>query len=758
MKDIIFKTLMLKGEAGSTLVSMERTGHSGTTDTYTITFDDGSTTDIQIENLSSVESIELTSQTDTEDIYTATLADGSTQSFSVLNHNADIEAISEELAAGLASIQAALDDQSALLNARMDTFTSLPSGSTAGDAELMDIRVGADGTTYGSAGSAVRGQFSDLKSDVNVVDISIGKQKIDRTSVGNDYRLGSNGNAVWDVDYCLVKYAVTAGETILIKSPSQPSGGASYQFQSAANVPSNNNPYLIGTPILVGTYDYVVVPSGATYVIISALKTDTESGLYRYTKLDNIEQNIDDINHRVLQIANVDNAIIFNNDYEFTAVSSSTWQSGYSVDKDFELTGNEKKITIFADSANGYGQQLITLIFYSDSSKTTELFRKDIDDSFNNNPFRTYSIPSGSVVMNLKVCLISNSFGDNVPASGDLAYIHGLHIYYNDIELNSSIILPQLEKLDKSTTYTLPVNWKSKIQNIQTAQDGKFSFAVQTDTHFGSVGIDVYADGYDDLINNLSKLTQYVGFEFIVNLGDIIRGYTADTTESMLDAYTELMHRYVTNLWCPIAIIPGNHDTNEMYASAQSDPSLQITKSVIYSKLIPFVKSSMPTAVFNGRSLYYYFDYDDSDIRVIFLNTTDGEYSGTSIGSTFVISQAQVNWFENVALNTTKKVIVCAHAPLVSGLSSNVVTNADAIMTALYAFKNGGGTVIGCFYGHTHAQSNTTDSAGIPHITFDRGGTCAEVVIIDTDNESINTIGVGSNINGVAIQDRQFTF
>ena len=57
-----------------------------------------------------------------------------------------------------------------VLESRMNEFTSLPQGSTSGDAELADIRVGQDGTVYGTAGNAVRAQVNQLKQDLEDID------------------------------------------------------------------------------------------------------------------------------------------------------------------------------------------------------------------------------------------------------------------------------------------------------------------------------------------------------------------------------------------------------------------------------------------------------------------------------------------------------------------------------------------------------------------------------------------------------------
>lgn len=142
-----------------------------------------------------------------------------------------------------------------ILKSRVDVITSLPEGSTTGDAELQDIRVKADGTTATSAGNAVREQFNELKSDLAQLGFSSNIMTSD--FVDNHYRDYRDGVDKAHHSYC-------EWDIKPIKSDS------TYYFNTDAHITffSNDNYSFISGVEIVGEGTFQT-PSNASYITIS---------------------------------------------------------------------------------------------------------------------------------------------------------------------------------------------------------------------------------------------------------------------------------------------------------------------------------------------------------------------------------------------------------------------------------------------------------------------------------------------------------
>lgn len=288
----------------------------------------------------------------------------------------------------------------------------------------------------------------------------------------------------------------------------------------------------------------------------------------------------------------------------------------------------------------------------------------------------------------------------------------------------------------------IPVSWRPKLQALSEAMKKRFGFVVQTDVHMFDLQNLAQA-------NNVKAMTAFADFNFIVNLGDLIRGYKyeEDNSDNLRACMDELVRRYTEGCHCPVLMTIGNHDRNGVWCRLNESDDL-ITRAEHFSRVQKPLKAYNGAAMVtnpedvNGDSIYCYMDFEAFDIRVIVADSTD---NGTEFNS-FKVSEAQLEWLEKTALQTDKQVIVMTHTPFIPSFpdNGNRVTNGEGVLAAVERFIANGGRFIAYMYGHTHAQHEVQDENGRWHISFINGGANAEAVIVDTDKGTIETLGFGS--------------
>ena len=146
-------------------------------------------------------------------------------------------------------------------------------------AEVEDVREGVNGVVYGSAGEAVRTQVKNTEDVVNIVgQKTLSLLDIDPSATAENWTLIANGLCESNSNGRMRKYSVTPGQ-LLFMSISKDTYGV-YQFQNNASVPASGiNNYLVGHPVTEAIDGFVVVPDGATYLIVSQLKANITNAI-----------------------------------------------------------------------------------------------------------------------------------------------------------------------------------------------------------------------------------------------------------------------------------------------------------------------------------------------------------------------------------------------------------------------------------------------------------------------------------------------
>lgn len=634
--------------------------------------------------------------------------------------------------AGIAAVTVSEEETAtkvSVLEGRVDEITTLPEGSTTGDAELADIRVGADGVTYQNAGTAVRTQITNVKNDLRDVESEIylySQRPIASSATG--WRLNeSDGLCSSASEYKLVKYAVTAGEELKIVSDDR------FQFQTVASVPSSGENKRVGITYGTGTY-ILAVPETATYLIVS---TPIEGS----SEVSTVQSALDKMQNEVSNIETDLNNIID------IKLNVADWELGFRYVNDG------------VDS------------FYSGGNERASTKRGTFID-----------LKKGDCIVNLKTARYDVRGGYSEDGIAWTAFEMLTRMYYVapvtgkyflrvDDVTKSVLTSADIENINASI-FIASENGTASIESLNPDLGSRITEAKR--------GINLTADGYLSVSKPLALLhfSDIHGDDLelarVVDLLDKKRALIDDaicTGDIITARWSDGM-----TFWDGVSgsekilLAIGNHDV--MTASTGYDDTQRATQAEQYARYIePYYTNWGISSSITGNLTYYYKDYPDSKIRLIILNdmleSSDMEAQKTWLAATL-----------SASITAEYGVVIAHHSQVPDSVAINCgFTNIDKFGLNGYAdyrsevdtFIGNGGTFICYLCGHLHwdqisvytGTNGKQLSISIDCLNVGQGNTFSDtqriigfksqdlmnIVVFDTSSSAIKIIRVGADLD-----------
>lgn len=611
----------------------------------------------------------------------------------------------EALATETAERMAAISDESeerkneiAVERARINQFTALPEGSTAGDAELADIRVGADGMTYPNAGEAVRKQAGNLKNGLT----DLNNFRLPLWIIENEHVTSSTATPGAIVPYegwDRTDYTDCAGlECLYIKSA----------VQSVYNAFYDENKTFISRFTIPQTTDYseIPVPANAKYFILSGERATVS----QFVVKSNIGIMKDDVDANVKAVDLINrNCIFFTTikDKYVTNVGIFNSYSGWSATNYIDVSAFDS-ITVKSEKASDYN-------FYYDSEKA---------------PLRQVSVGAGETVLQIpndaayivlsnETAVIENMviIRERGMTSEQLTKLNGKVSSVNGItpDVNGNVTISVGGNANTDSEYYLlrkqiPSYYTDMPTNPTSFEDGSYidskinsipsdatSFIFITDMH--------YPSNAKKSLLLMPYIKHRTGINTVIHGGDVV---DFDDGNKYKGANTLRAWAYDMRSALGSSLLPvhGNHDTNPGNLSKDDIDELneslipyslvekitldgcrnrivQETEEAIANRIASLgvtIPDEDKVDVHAWYKLHYYSDDSENKTRYIVLNYGEGnniimhKYFGVGAANGLWL---QMDWFYDTLKNTPIdfNVVVACHCLIEGELSTVELSN-----------------------------------------------------------------------------------